>query len=88
VRLYWGLHGYEPVEVKSWAPEVEIEKDTYGMCEHLANEAMWKVPQSVNANARYGKTLGQVRAHGFHSLAHARADFQQGGTRGLSGVGF
>jgi hypothetical protein len=77
-----GLHGYKPVEVKSWAPALEIETDPYGMREHFANEAMGHVPQLVNAQASDGNPLGQVRAHGFTALAPARADFEHGGTLG------
>src|SRR5712692_10852649 len=82
VRLFWGLRGHEPVEVKSGASELEIEKDGHGMREHFANKAMLKMPQIMHPKAGHGKALRQMRAHGFHSLTQAGASLQQGETMG------
>ena len=73
MRLFWGLRGHEPVEVKSGASELEIEKDGHGMREHFANKAMLKMPQIMHPKAGHGKALRQMRAHGFHSLTQAGA---------------
>ena len=82
VQLFWGLHGYEAIEVERWSSQWELEKDGHGMREHLPNKAMLKMPPIMDAKAGHRKALGQLRAHGFNALAQTGADLQEGRTMG------
>ena len=61
---------------------LEVEKDPYGMSQDFADQTMLKMPQIMHAQAGDGKALGQMRAHGFYSLAQTGTELEQRGTMG------
>jgi len=78
------LESHESIEIKWRALQLQVEKDPPRMCQDFPNQAMLKMPQIVHPQAGYGKALGQMRAHGFHSLPQAGAGLEQSGTMGGS----
>jgi len=80
VRPFGWLYRHEPIKVKRRPPRLQIEKNAYDMGQHFANGARLKVPQLRDTNARHGKALRQMRAHGFHPLAQAGTEPAQGRT--------
>ncbi len=44
---------------------MDVERDSYGVSQDFADQAMLKVPQVMHANTRHSKALTQVRSDRF-----------------------
>ena len=82
MQLFVSLESDEAIEVKRRSPQVKVEKHADGMGQDFANQPMLEVPEVMPAYTGDRKAVRQVRADGFHPLAQARADLQEGGTMG------
>jgi hypothetical protein len=76
------LESYEAIEIKWRAMTLQVKKDPNGMGQDFPDQAMLKMPQIIHSQAGDSKALCQMRAHGFHALAQAGADFEQRRTMG------
>lgn len=76
------LESYEFIEIKWRAMTLQVKKDPNGMGQDFPDQAMLKMPQLMHSQAGDSKALRQMRAHGFHALAQAGADFEQRRTMG------
>ena len=59
----------QSIEIKGRSAELDVENNGHGMRQHLADQAMLKMPQVMHTDARDGKTFGEMRSHRFDLLA-------------------